>query len=96
MPSGSADDGITRNPRPVVCGDVAPSEPPIEVRWLRGKPVQVSKIPKITQIPCTGNHAVGIIRLRNLLVHRYWAIDDRRIYDSVRGTSRTSSSSLRG
>ena len=56
MPSGSADDGITRNPHPVVCGDVAPSEPPIEMRWLRGKLVQVSKIPKITQIPCTGNH----------------------------------------
>ena len=29
--------------------------------------------------------AVGIIRLRNLLVHRYWAIDDKRIYDNVRG-----------
>ena len=29
--------------------------------------------------------AVGIIRLRNLLIHRYWAVDDRRIYDSVRG-----------
>jgi uncharacterized protein YutE (UPF0331/DUF86 family) len=23
-------------------------------------------------------------RLRNLLVHRYWAIDDRRVYESVR------------
>ena len=25
-----------------------------------------------------------LVRLRNLLVHRYWVIDDRKIYDSVR------------
>lgn len=24
-------------------------------------------------------------RLRNLLVHRYWVIDDRRVYESIKG-----------
>ncbi len=28
---------------------------------------------------------VKLIKLRNILVHRYWVVDDRRIYDSVRG-----------
>jgi Protein of unknown function DUF86. len=27
---------------------------------------------------------VALIRLRNLLVHRYWVIDDERVYWSVR------------
>ena len=27
---------------------------------------------------------LNIIKLRNLLVHRYWVIDDKRIYESVR------------
>lgn len=27
---------------------------------------------------------VKLVRLRNLLVHRYWVVDDRRIYNSVR------------
>jgi uncharacterized protein YutE (UPF0331/DUF86 family) len=27
---------------------------------------------------------VKIIRLRNLLVHRYWVIDDKVIYDAVK------------
>jgi uncharacterized protein YutE (UPF0331/DUF86 family) len=26
----------------------------------------------------------AIIRLRNLLTHRYWAIDDKQIYDSIK------------
>jgi len=26
----------------------------------------------------------ALISLRNLLIHRYWTIDDRRIYDSIR------------
>ncbi len=26
----------------------------------------------------------GLVRLRNLLVHRYWVVDDRRIYESIR------------
>ena len=26
----------------------------------------------------------ALIRLRNLLVHRYWTIDDKRIYASVK------------
>jgi uncharacterized protein YutE (UPF0331/DUF86 family) len=26
----------------------------------------------------------GLIGLRNLLVHRYWSIDDRRVYDSTK------------
>jgi uncharacterized protein YutE (UPF0331/DUF86 family) len=26
----------------------------------------------------------GIIKLRNLLTHRYWIIDDQRVYDSVK------------
>jgi len=25
----------SRNPHPVVCGDVAPNEPPIKMRWMR-------------------------------------------------------------
>ncbi|MEM4970833.1 MAG: DUF86 domain-containing protein [Sulfolobales archaeon] len=25
-----------------------------------------------------------LLRLRNLLVHRYWVIDDRRVYDSIK------------
>ncbi len=33
-----------RNPHPVVCGDVAPYEPPKHMKWLRGKPVQATKI----------------------------------------------------
>jgi len=47
MPSGFADDGITRNPHLVVRGDVAPDEPPIKMRWLREKPVQDSIISEI-------------------------------------------------
>ncbi len=27
---------------------------------------------------------VDVVRLRNLLVHRYWAVDDRRIYENAR------------
>ncbi len=27
---------------------------------------------------------IGLIRLRNILVHRYWVIDDRRLYENVR------------
>lgn len=27
---------------------------------------------------------VKLVRLRNLLIHRYWVVDDRRVYDSVR------------
>jgi len=33
--------------------------------------------------------AVKIVRLRNLLVHRYWVVDDRLIYDNVRRDFRT-------
>jgi len=50
MPSGLADDGITRNPHLVVAVNVAPDEPPIKMRWLREKLVQVSKT------PCTDNY----------------------------------------
>ncbi len=35
---------IHRKAAPVVAVDVAPNEPPTEMRWLRGKPVQVFKI----------------------------------------------------
>lgn len=27
---------------------------------------------------------LNLVKLRNLLVHRYWVIDDRRIYEAVR------------
>ena len=27
---------------------------------------------------------IGIVRLRNLLVHKYWTIDDSRVYDSIK------------
>jgi len=30
------------------------------------------------------NDITKLIRLRNLLVHRYWIIDDRKIYETVR------------
>jgi len=30
------------------------------------------------------NELVKLVRLRNLLVHRYWVIDDERIYKSVK------------
>ena len=26
----------------------------------------------------------ALIRLRNLLIHRYWTVDDRRVYESAR------------
>ena len=39
----------TRNPRPVVRGDAAPNEPPNEMKWLREKPVQVSKVTLVTK-----------------------------------------------
>ena len=29
-----------------------------------------------------------IIRLRNLVTHRYWVIDDKRVYDSIKGDFR--------
>ena len=32
---------------------------------------------------CAG-YLTGLIGLRNLLVHRYWTIDDRRVYNSAR------------
>jgi uncharacterized protein YutE (UPF0331/DUF86 family) len=32
---------------------------------------------------------VKIIRLRNLLVHRYWVIDDKIIYDAVKKNFRS-------
>ena len=27
---------------------------------------------------------VALIRLRNILIHRYWNVDDRKIYDSIK------------
>ena len=39
---------ITCKTAQVVAVNVAPNEPPMEMRWLREKPVQVSKILKIT------------------------------------------------
>jgi len=36
------------NPHSVMCRDVAPDEPPIEMRWLRKKPMQVPIVSKIT------------------------------------------------
>jgi len=47
MPSGLADDGITRKTAQVVAVNVAPDEPPIRMRWLREKLVQVSVISEI-------------------------------------------------
>ncbi|WP_222702305.1 HepT-like ribonuclease domain-containing protein [Staphylothermus hellenicus] len=29
-----------------------------------------------------------LVRLRNLLVHRYWVIDDKRVYEDVRNNFR--------
>ena len=39
---------ITRKAGPVVPVDVASSEPPSHMRWLRGKPVQVSIVTEIS------------------------------------------------
>jgi len=33
----------------VVCGDVAPNEPPNYMKWLREKPVQVTIVSKIPE-----------------------------------------------
>jgi len=30
------------------------------------------------------NDVVNIVKLRNLLVHRYWIIDDRKIYENIK------------
>lgn len=35
----------------------------------------------------------AIMRLRNLLTHRYWTIDDNQIYDSTKTTSKPSTNS---
>jgi len=40
---------VPRKAGPVVLVDVAPNEPPNEMRWLREKPVQVSKISVVTK-----------------------------------------------
>jgi putative transposase len=43
--------GLTLIPRkagPVVPVDVAPTEPPTEMKWLRGKPVQIFKVTQVT------------------------------------------------
>ena len=32
----------------------------------------------------TYNDVVNIVKLRNLLVHRYWIIDDRKIYENMK------------
>jgi len=32
-----------------------------------------------------GSRLASAARLRNLLVHRYWTIDDERVFESVRG-----------
>ena len=47
---------ITRKTAQVVAVNVAPYEPPNQMRWLREKPVQVTKILVITKRKCTGNH----------------------------------------
>ncbi len=39
---------ITRKAAQVVAVNVAPNEPPIKMRWMREKPVQITKILKIT------------------------------------------------
>jgi len=49
-PPGFADDGSARKTAQVVCRDVAPNEPPNEMRWLKEKPVPtVPKIPVVTK-----------------------------------------------
>ena len=30
------------------------------------------------------NDLVALVKLRNILVHRYWNVDDREVYDSVK------------
>ena len=58
-PSGIADD--SSNPHPVVCGDAAPNEPQIEMRWLREKPTQVSKTTLVTKKITHGQPLCGNI-----------------------------------
>ena len=43
----------------------------------------VSYLSRIGLLDCAED-LIGILRLRNLLVHRYWVIDDRRVISSVR------------
>ncbi len=59
---------ITRKADSVVPVDVAPDEPPNHMRWMREKPVQVTKILVITKRKYTGNHygrekAVEVLRI---------------------------------
>ena len=35
------------------------------------------------KIPCV-NDLVALVRLRNIIIHRYWSIDDHKIYESVK------------
>ena len=48
---------LPRNPYPVVYGDVATDEPPIEMRWMRGKPVPkvISRTPSSKTNPANGH-----------------------------------------
>ncbi len=50
------DEGASRKAGPVVPADAAPNEPPIEMRWIRGKPAQIPKISQIPKRQSTGNH----------------------------------------
>jgi len=35
--------------------------------------------------PEIGQNMMRLARLRNLIIHRYWVVDDTRIYDEARG-----------
>lgn len=55
--------------------NVAPETPIHALRLLANKGVVSSD---------TANELIKIVRLRHLLVHRYWAVDDKTIYDNIK------------
>jgi len=48
-PSGIVDEGFPRKVGTTVPANVAPNEPQIGMKWLREKPVQVSKATLVTK-----------------------------------------------
>ena len=59
----------------------------LSVEWLGHTPRSYSEaimlVAEALGVECVED-LVALVRLRNLLVHRYWVIDDSRIVDSVR------------
>jgi uncharacterized protein YutE (UPF0331/DUF86 family) len=67
---------------------------------LKKKPLSYTECFKIMEEErICGNYAkdlAGIVRLRNLLTHRYWTIDDKQVYNSVKDNFRAVDKFLKG